>query len=137
MNLACNLALRSTCSNPNRNVGCIVVDEKNERVLAHGYNGVASGENHICEYEKKTLKKNSGDIYTCNCVHAEANCLVKLNKFDWCKKIMYVTLSPCIMCARLIINAGINEVCIKEYYTDISPIKLLKESGILVRKYEK
>lgn len=134
MDLAISISKRSTCSNPTRNVGCVIVDDSHQRVLAWGYNGVAKGENHACEYCHTGSTINEMG-YRCNCVHAEQNALIKLNTVDPCRKIMYVTLSPCMMCARLIINAGINEVVIKDHYRDFRPIDLLITSGVIVRKY--
>lgn len=137
MDLAKSIALRSTCSNPNRQVGCVITDAQHTRVLAWGYNGVASGEGHQCEYLRNSVSNTRNEHnYRCSCVHAEQNCLVKLNAFDSCRKIMYLTLSPCMLCARLIINAGINEIWIGEYYSDTTPIYLLKELGVEVYEYQ-
>lgn len=130
MGLSIEISKRSTCSNPNRNVGCVIVDSNNERVLALGYNGVASGEDHICEFNC-----NSSDIYRCKCIHSEQNALIKLNTFDPCSKTMYITLSPCMMCARMIINARINVVKYLSEYSDTNPINFLKNMGVVVEKF--
>ena len=133
MDLAKSISQRSTCSNPDRKVGCVITDASHERVLAWGYNGVARGENHQCEYiDNHAQKTKTEEGYTCSCVHAEMNAIAKLNSTDPSDKIMYLTLSPCMICSRLIINAGIKEVYILEIYRDTSPIKLLMDSGIIV-----
>lgn len=134
MNLAENIAKRSTCSNPDRRVGCVITDAAHQRVLAWGYNGVAKGEKHQCEYIANTAQgKKTPEGYTCSCCHAEMNCLTKLDTTDPCDKIMYLTLSPCMICARLIVNAGITKIYINKMYRDITPLKLLRESNVSVR----
>jgi dCMP deaminase len=133
MNLAEQISYRSTCSNPDRKVGCVIVDDSYQKVLAWGYNGVAKGENHACEYDPAKVNENG---YRCSCVHAEQNALVKMNSFETCNKIMYVTLSPCMICARLIINAGIDTVVAGKLYKDTSPIDLLLNSGVKFKYYE-
>lgn len=133
MDLAKSIAKRSTCSNPNRQVGCVITDEQHTRVLAWGYNGVAMGEQHQCEYLGNSVNGEKTEHgYTCSCVHAEMNCIVKLDTTDPCEKIMYLTLSPCMICARLIINAGIKTVYCLENYRDTSPISLLVKCGVRV-----
>ena len=67
-------------------------------------------------------------------MHAEVNALIKLDYNNPKKKIMYVSMSPCKMCAKAIINAGIAEVVYEEQYRDLSGILLLKSAGILVRQ---
>jgi len=133
MNLAEQISYRSTCSNPDRKVGCVIVDGNHQRVLAWGYNGVAKGEDHACEYDPMRPAKVNESGYRCSCVHAEQNALAKMNTFEPCRKIMYITLSPCMMCARLIINAGIDTVIVNSLYNDSAPIDLLVRSGIDVR----
>ena len=51
------------------------------------------------------------------------------------RKIMYLTLSPCRMCAKAIVNAGISEVVFAEKYRDLSSLNILKEAGVLYREY--
>jgi dCMP deaminase len=128
MNLAKEIAKRSTCSNPNRKVGCVIVDDSYERILAWGYNGVASGEDHKCEWGERTMDK---EYNSCSCCHAEMNCLVKLDATDPSGKIMYITLAPCMICARLIVNAKrIHTVYFNEFYKDRRSLELLERSGI-------
>ena len=68
-------------------------------------------------------------------LHAEINCLLKMDYNNPKRKKMYVTLSPCRMCAKAIINAGIDEVVYDEAYRDTSGVALLEEAGISVKKY--
>ena len=133
MDLAIAISKRSTCSNPNRQVGCVITNDSHQRVLAWGYNGVASGEDHSCEYIKNTVNNEKTEQgYTCSCVHAEMNAIAKLDSTDPCGKIMYLTLSPCMICARMIVNSGIKIIVIKDMYRDHSPVEVLKNLGVRV-----
>jgi dCMP deaminase len=111
---------------PRHRVGAVVVSEKNTQVLAIGYNGNYSGGPNEVE---STMPGNSGMI------HAEINALLKCDYNVRGRKIMYVTLSPCKMCAKAMINAGIEEVVYNEEYRDISGIDLLRSAGVTVRRY--
>ena len=72
----------------------------------------------------------------CKCVHAEMNALNKLNYNDPIAKRLYVTLSPCQLCAKLIVNANIEEVVYLDDYSDSSGIFILEAADIKVVKYE-
>ena len=132
MNLAKSVGTRSTCRVPNRQVGCVIVSDDNTKVLAIGYNGSAKGDDNSCEYDGNQRK--IGDS-RCTCVHAEQNALVKLDTSNPCKKRMYLTLSPCSLCYKLIVNAGITEVIYDEEYSFIQLEKLVN-LGVKVRQYE-
>ena len=82
-------------------VGCIVVPDTNTGILALGYNGNYPGGPHIRESDQPG---ESGFM------HAELNCLLKLDFHSPYQKIMYVTLSPCIMCAKMILACKITRV---------------------------
>ena len=132
MGLARNVGMRSTCMVPNRQVGCVIVSDDNTKVLAIGYNGSAKGDDNCCEYTGD--EKKMGDS-RCTCVHAEQNALVKLDTSNPCKKRMYITLSPCSLCYKLIVNAGITEVIYDDEYSVIQLQKLV-ELGVKVKQYE-
>lgn len=111
---------------PRFKVGAIVVTEDNTQVLSVGYNGnYAGGPNEV----ESSEPGHSGFI------HAEINCLLKMDYNNPKKKIMYLTLSPCRTCAKAIVNAGINEVVYSEKYRDESGLNILKESGVKCREY--
>jgi len=110
---------------PRHQVGAIVVTEDNTQVMAVGYNGNYSGGPNEAESE---IPGESGML------HAEINALLKCDYNYHQRKIMYVTLSPCRMCAKAIINAGIDEVVYDELYRDDSGLRILKSSGLDVRK---
>ena len=111
---------------PRYQVGAVVVTSDNTQVLSVGYNGNYSGGPNAVESEDPG---HSGFI------HAEINCLLKMDYNNPKKKIMYLTLSPCRMCAKAIVNAGINEVVYSEEYRCTSGLDILKESGVRCRRY--
>lgn len=106
-------------------IAAIVVTNDNTQLLALGYNGDHSGGPN---------KRESDAPGESGFLHAEVNALIKLDYNNPKKKIMYVSMSPCKMCAKAIINAGIAEVVYEEQYRDLSGILLLKSAGILVRQ---
>jgi dCMP deaminase len=112
-------------SDPNYKVASIIVTHDNTQLLALGYNGGYAGGPNQRESEEPG---ESGFI------HAEVNALIKLDYNNPKKKIMYVSMSPCKMCAKAIVNAGISEVIYREDYRDHSGIVLLQSAGIQVRR---
>lgn len=107
-----------------RKVGALVV--KNKMIISDGYNGTPSGFENICETEDNVTKP-----YV---LHAEANAITKLarseNNSDGAT--LYVTASPCIECAKLIIQAGIKRVVYGEKYRLEDGINLLRRANIEV-----
>ena len=106
-----------------RQVGALVVKDK--MIISDGYNGTPSGFENICE---------ENDITKPYVLHAEANAITKLarssNNSDG--STLYVTASPCIECAKLIIQAGINRVVYAEKYRLNDGIQLMERAGIKV-----
>ena len=104
-----------------RKVGALVVNEK--MIISDGYNGTPSGFENVCEDEMNVTKP-----YV---LHAEANAITKLarssNNSDGAT--LYVTASPCIECAKLIIQAGIKRVIYGEQYRLTDGIDLLKRAN--------
>lgn len=107
-----------------RKVGALVVKDK--MIISDGYNGTPSGFENICEDDDNVTKP-----YV---LHAEANAITKLarsgNNSDG--STLYVTASPCIECAKLIIQAGIRRVVYGEKYRLDDGIRLLQRAGIEV-----
>lgn len=123
MNVASIIAERSC--DPRLKVGAIIVTDDNTQMLAIGYNGDEKGGlNQVESY-------NPGES---GFIHAEINALIKCDYNSYKKKHMYVTFSPCKMCAKAIINAGIEKVFYKESYRDLTGIELLKANNIEVRQ---
>ena len=111
---------------PRHQVGTVIVTEDNTQVLAVGYNGNHSGGPNEVE---STVPGESGML------HAEINALLKTDNNNPKKKILYVTLSPCKMCAKAIVNAGISKVVYCDEYRDTSGLDILQESGIEVCQF--
>ena len=107
-------------------VGAVIVTGDNTQVLAVGYNGNYAGGPNKVESESPG---ESGML------HAEINALLKMDYNNPKKKTMYVTLSPCRICAKAIINAGIDKIVYDEVYRVTDGIDLLNESGIKVIKF--
>lgn len=107
-----------------RQVGALVVKDK--MIISDGYNGMPSGFENVCEDETGTTFP-----YV---LHAEANAITKLarssNNSDGAT--LYVTASPCIECAKLIIQSGIRRVVYAEKYRLTDGIDLLEKAGVKV-----
>ena len=111
-----------------RQVGALLV--KDRMIISDGYNGTPSGFENICEDENGVTKP-----YV---LHAEANAISKVAKSGNSSDgaTLYVTASPCIECAKLIIQAGIRRVVYKDEYRLTDGIDLLKRAGNEVEKVD-
>ncbi|MDI9482518.1 MAG: dCMP deaminase family protein [Bacillota bacterium] len=128
---------RSTCVR--RQVGALIVKDK--RILATGYNGAPVGCNHCIDIGclRDQLNIPSGERHEiCRATHAEQNAIAQAAYSGTSVKngIMYVTTQPCVLCAKLIINAGISKVIFKGDYPDKLAMELFKEAGVRIVKYE-
>jgi len=124
MNIAREVSRRSP--DEIHKVGTIVVTSDNTQVLSLGYNGDHAGGPNCRE---SSAPGESGFI------HSEMNALIKLDYNNPKTKVMYVTLSPCRLCAKAIVNSGVKEVVYGDIYRDESGIEILRNAGINVRKY--
>jgi len=125
--MSCSKVISARSYDPRHQVGTIVVTDDNTQVLSVGYNGnYAGGPNEV----ESDAPGETGFI------HAEINALLKLDYNNPKVKKMYVTLSPCRMCAKAIVNSGIDEVIYGEEYRDTSGLDVLKLAGILVRRFD-
>ncbi len=129
------VAKRSTCLR--RSVGAVLVKEK--RILATGYNGAPSGLKHCIEIGcmRQKLKVPSGERHElCRALHAEQNALIQASLHGISVKgsTLYATTQPCIICAKMLINAGIKEIVITQGYPDKMAMDFLKEAKIKIRK---
>lgn len=125
---------RSTCLR--RRVGAVLV--KDRRILATGYNGVPSKIRHCEEVGciREKLNVPSGERHElCRGLHAEQNAFLQAALHGTSVKdaCLYSTTQPCIICAKMIINAGITEIVIKGDYPDKMSKELLREANIRVR----
>lgn len=105
-----------------RQVGAIIVKDK--MIISDGYNGTPVGFENVCEDENDHTK-----TYV---LHAEANAITKVAQSNNSSlgATLYVTTSPCIECAKLIIQSGIKRVVFGEYYRITDGVDLLKRAGI-------
>jgi len=120
--------LWSSASHATRNqVGCVIAKDK--RILATGYNGTLPGRDNCCEDNGSTKDE---------VMHAEQNALMFCARNGVSVKgcDIYVTLSPCMHCAKMIIMSGISKLYYNSVYRDSSPLELLKESGVEVIHHE-
>ncbi|MBM7622890.1 deoxycytidylate deaminase [Sporohalobacter salinus] len=136
MELTSVVAKRSTCLR--REVGALLV--KDGRVLATGYNGAPSGLKHCSETGCIREKRNvpSGQRHElCRGLHAEQNAIIQaaLHGTSIDGATLYCTHQPCVVCAKMIINAGINEIIIGGNYPDKLSASMLEEAGIEVNKF--
>ena len=106
-------------------VGAVIVKDNN--ILAFGFNGMPAGMDNECKNPNGSTRKEV--------IHAEANALCKLAKGTVSSEgaTLYSTLSPCIECAKLIMQAGITRVLFSETYTDEAGILLLLNNNIKVK----
>ena len=122
---------RSTCLR--RKLGAVVV--KNKQILATGYNGSPSGMVH-CETAgclREKLKIPSGQRYElCRSIHAEQNAFLQAARrgISLDGATLYITAQPCVICAKMIINAGIKRVVLEGEYSDKFDCGFLSEAKI-------
>lgn len=134
LDLARLVASRSTCVR--RAVGCVLVNARNQ-VLATGYNGVAAGSPHCNEVATELVRDDvtgrdyltqvypnrccgaaatSGqDLDACDAIHAEQNALLQCHDV-YAIETCYVTVSPCVTCAKLLLNTGCQRIIAVELY---------------------
>ena len=126
MRMAKIWAEKSYCER--RKVGALIVKER--MIISDGYNGTPCGFENVCEDENNKTKP-----YV---LHAEANAITKVARSSNSSEgaTLYVTSSPCIECAKLIIQAGIRRVVYEEEYHTPDGIDLLKRAGVEIEHLE-
>lgn len=129
----------SSCFQPGRHVGAIIVRDK--RVMTTGYNGAPSGIKNCVERGeclRRKLNIPSGTKQEiCYAVHAEQNAIIQAAKYgiNITGATLYCTHQPCVICAKMIINAGIKRVVYDEGYPDEFSMRLFREAGTVIEKY--
>jgi dCMP deaminase len=123
MRMAEELAKRSTCAR--LQVGTVLTDPLLEHVVSIGYNGNARGFPNRCD------SKEAGK---CGCIHSEMNALVK-SPGQMRDKVAFVTASPCVMCAKLMVQAHVSHVFYRTAYRDASGLDVLDQAGIVTVHY--
>jgi len=134
MEMAQLTAKRSTCMR--RNVGAVIVQDKH--IIATGYNGAPKGIPHCeeiggCLREKMNIP--SGERHElCRALHAEQNAIIQAATLAQSIEgaSIYITNQPCVICAKMIINAGIKRIVVREGYPDKLAVDLLAEAGLKI-----
>ena len=130
MQITFEVAKRSTC--PRATVGAVIVRDK--RILTTGYNGAPANLPHCTEVG--CLMVNGHCVRT---LHAEQNAIIQgaLHGVDVSHSTIYVTHQPCLVCAKMIINAGIERVVYAGTYPDEIARGFLDEAGVEMYKFER
>jgi len=127
---------RSTCLR--RQVGAVLVRDKH--ILATGYNGAPTGLPHCAEVGclRKHLNIPSGQRHElCRAVHAEQNVIIQaaLHGRDTRGATLYVTCQPCVICSKILVNAGIRKVVFDGEYPDAEAMKILEAGGVEIEHH--
>lgn len=134
MEMAELTAKRSTCLR--RQVGAVIV--KNKHIIATGYNGAPRGIAHCAEKGgclREKLGVPSGQRHElCRALHAEQNAIIQAATLGQSIEdaSIYITHQPCVICAKMIINAGIKRIVVKEGYPDELSVEILDEAGLKI-----
>lgn len=124
MRMAEELSKRSTCAR--NQVGSVITTGDLTQVLGIGYNGNARGLPNACD---------SPEAGRCGCLHSEANALIKAGA-QIQGKLMFVTVAPCVMCAKMIVNSNVRRVYYRQAYREASGIAVLQQAGVDVTQYD-
>jgi dCMP deaminase len=139
MDIAHVVARRGNCRR--RQVAALLV--KDRRIISTGYNGTPRGVKNCFEGGCKRCAGESpsgSDLGECVCSHAEENAITQaaFHGIAVRDSVLYSTLSPCLICAKMIINAGIREVVYEtEYQFGDQTRSLLLEAGVVLRQFER
>lgn len=131
MTMAFVAASRSTCLH--HKVGAILT--KGKHIISTGYNGAPSGLPHCCDIGCPRENVNSGTNHDlCRAVHAEQNAIIQaaIHGTSTEGTTLYCTHQPCILCAKMIINAKIKRVFYRNSYPDTKALKILDQAGVLL-----
>lgn len=135
MSIAGQVSGRSTCLR--RRTGAVLVKDK--RILATGYNGGPAGLAHCeqvgCLREQRGIESGSHHEL-CRGIHAEQNAVIQAAKHGIAidGATAYCTHQPCVLCAKILINAGIVDIAYRDPYPDPLALELLAEAGIEPRQ---
>ena len=123
----------------NRKIGAVIV--KNKRIVTTGYNGAPAGIK-TCVERGECLRQKLGipsgtRAELCYAVHAEQNAIIQAARLGSSidGATLYCTHQPCVLCAKMIVNAGITRVVYQEGYPDEFSLEILNESGVELERY--
>ena len=139
MELTRAIASWSSCYQQNRKIGAIIV--KNKRILTTGYNGAPAGITS-CVERAECIRRNMGiasgtQQELCYAIHAEQNAIIQAAKLGVSIEgaTLYCTHQPCVICAKMIVNAGIARVIYREGYPDEFALKIFEMANVPLEKY--
>ena len=138
MEIAEIVKTRSTCLR--RQVGAVIV--KDNRIITTGYNGAPAGLKHCIdmgECDRMRMNIPSGQRHElCRALHAEQNAIIQAAKMgsQTDEATCYVTLQPCVICSKMLVNAGIKKIVYKGEYPDELSMSILEEAGIELLKMD-
>jgi dCMP deaminase len=124
MDFAHTISRRSL--DPRLRVGAVIISEDNTQVLAIGYNG---------DHKGGPNRVDSDSPGESGFLHAEINALIKCDYNSFKKKKLYLTDSPCKVCAKAIVNGNISEVIFDRDYRDSTGLDILREAGVRVTRF--
>jgi len=140
MGLTETIAKWSSCYKENRSVGAIIV--RNKRILTTGYNGAPAGVKS-CKEKGECLRQKigipSGTRHElCYAIHAEQNAIIQAAKTGISIEgaTMYCTHQPCVICSKMIVNAGISKVIFLNPYPDDFSVEIFKEAGVKLIQFK-
>jgi dCMP deaminase len=125
MRMAEELAKRSTCAR--LKVGTVITDKSLQNVVSIGYNGNARGFPNECD---------TTEAGKCGCIHSEMNALVKAPG-QMPEKVAFVTASPCVMCAKLVVQSNVTHLFYRERYRVPSGLEILEKGGVHAVHYHR
>ena len=134
MEMAILTARRSTCLR--RHVGAVIVRDRH--IVSTGYNGAPRKIEHCAERGgclREKLNVPSGERHElCMALHAEQNAIIQAATLGQSieRGTIYITHQPCVICAKMIINAGITKIIVKEGYPDQLAVDILAEAGLKI-----
>ena len=96
-------------------------------MLGIGFNGNARGLPNRCD---------SSEPGRCGCIHSEANALIKAGA-QTPGKVMFVTCSPCVMCAKMVVNSNVERVYYSQAYRDPAGVEVLRRGGVEAEQYDR
>ena len=140
MDMAEVIATWSSCYQENRKVGAVIVKDK--RIMTTGYNGAPSGIESCMEKGECLRRKLNVESGTraelCYAIHAEQNAILQAARLGLALKgaTLYCTHQPCVICSKMIVNAGIKKVWYKNPYPDEFAVRILNEANVELIHYE-
>ena len=140
MELADTISGWASCYKADRKIGAVIV--RNKRIVTTGYNGAPAGIK-TCVERGECLRQKLGiasgtRAELCYAVHAEQNAIIQAARLGSSidGATLYCTHQPCVLCAKMIVNAGIRRVVYREGYPDDFAREMLSEGGVALERFE-